>query len=58
MNIQDNGKGFDTKIIESAKTIGLNSVKSRITALNGIVDINSEIDKGTEISVEFNFPGS
>jgi two-component system, NarL family, sensor kinase len=55
LNVQDNGKGFDTELMNKSKTVGLNSVKSRVAAHNGIVDIVSQPDTGTEISVEFRF---
>jgi signal transduction histidine kinase len=53
VSVQDNGKGFDPKIIDTNKSVGLSSIKSRVFTHNGIIDINTEIGKGTEIQVEF-----
>jgi signal transduction histidine kinase len=54
LTVQDNGKGFEYTQTDENKTVGLNSIKSRVKALNGILDINSTIGRGTEIEVEFN----
>lgn len=53
--VQDNGKGFDTNAVKQGNGIGLSSVKTRIDALNGRIDIHSEIGKGSEFTIEFNF---
>jgi two-component system, NarL family, sensor kinase len=53
ISVQDNGKGFDPNIIDSKKSTGLSNIKSRVAAHNGIIDINTETGKGTEIQVEF-----
>lgn len=53
LTVQDNGKGFDLKILRSSKGAGIANIKSRVESLNGVFDIYSEPDKGTEASVEF-----
>lgn len=53
LTVEDNGKGFDIGKISEFKGLGLNSLKSRVNALNGIIDIMSGPGKGTEIKVEF-----
>jgi two-component system NarL family sensor kinase len=53
ISVQDNGKGFDLKKLETNKGVGLSSIKSRVAAHNGTIDINIEPGKGTEIQVEF-----
>jgi two-component system NarL family sensor kinase len=53
LTVQDNGKGFDIKNIDINKGVGIGSIKSRVAALNGSIDINSALGKGTEIEVEF-----
>jgi len=53
--VQDNGKGFNTNAVKQGNGIGLSSVKTRIDALNGRIDIHSEIGKGSEFTIEFNF---
>ncbi len=55
VKIQDNGLGFDTSILkpQSRKidSFGLFSIKERTEYLGGIVDIQSEINKGTTVSL-------
>jgi signal transduction histidine kinase len=51
---QDNGKGFDLQKATAGKGIGLNSIKSRVESMKGMIDIYSEPDSGTEINIEFN----
>ena len=50
--IQDNGKGFDKSKIDLFEGHGLKNIKSRVESLGGHFDIDSEINKGTEITVE------
>lgn len=51
LTIKDNGKGFDTGIIGSKKTMGLMGMKERAMLMNGTYSIHSFPEKGTEISV-------
>jgi two-component system sensor histidine kinase UhpB len=50
LRIFDNGKGFNPKTIK--KGIGLSNIKKRAEALNGRFILNSEPDKGCEITIE------
>jgi len=52
--VEDNGKGFDTMLLENNKGAGWTNVRSRADYLKGQLDIHSEIDKGTSVSIEFN----
>jgi signal transduction histidine kinase len=52
--VEDNGKGFDTSILETNKGAGWTSIKSRVDYLRGRIDIHSEINKGTSVTMEFN----
>lgn len=52
LTAQDNGTGFDPAVLTSTTGIGLNSIKSRVGALNGRLDLYTESGKGTEISIE------
>ncbi|MBP9689057.1 MAG: tetratricopeptide repeat protein [Bacteroidia bacterium] len=45
--IEDNGVGFDTKNINQFEGIGLKNMISRVEFLNGTVDFDSTIGKGT-----------
>jgi two-component system NarL family sensor kinase len=51
LTIEDNGKGFDTADPGIHDGIGLNNLKSRINFLNGNVELDSEVGKGTLVSV-------
>ena len=49
LSISDDGKGFDMQ--KSKKGIGLKNIKSRINELEGKVNFESEINKGTTITI-------
>lgn len=53
ITVQDDGKGFDLKQIDESRSVGLSSIKSRVAALSGIIDIYTAPNKGTEIEIEF-----
>lgn len=50
---EDNGVGFDTKSTQNQKGLGMKNIDSRISFLNGTINIDAEIDKG--IAVIFTF---
>ena len=52
IHIKDDGKGFDTGLIRSSDGIGWRNIQSRVEILNGALDIQSEIGKGSEISLK------
>jgi signal transduction histidine kinase len=52
--VQDNGKGFDTKLIENNNNGGIKNIQNRVASFNGILNLSSTPGSGTEISVEFN----
>jgi two-component system, NarL family, sensor kinase len=52
--VEDNGKGFDTALLENSKGAGWTNIRSRVDYLKGQLDIHSDIGKGTSISIEFN----
>ena len=51
---EDNGKGFDTSVLEENKGAGWTNIRSRVEYLQGQLDINSEVGKGTSITIEIN----
>ncbi|WP_184546197.1 tetratricopeptide repeat-containing sensor histidine kinase [Mucilaginibacter sp. FT3.2] len=51
LTIEDNGKGFDTSHPEMYSGMGLNNLRSRINFLKGKVELDSEVGKGTLVSV-------
>ena len=52
--VEDNGKGFDTAILEKNKGAGWMNIRSRVDYLKGQLDIHSEAGKGTLVNIEFN----
>jgi signal transduction histidine kinase len=52
LTVQDNGRGFDQQTIREGS--GMGSVRDRVGALGGKIDINSVPDHGTETNIEFN----
>lgn len=50
LNVQDDGKGFDTAA-ETSGT-GLNNIRTRVAAVNGTMNIHSSPGEGTEVDVE------
>jgi two-component system, NarL family, sensor kinase len=53
VNVEDDGKGFDTSTLKKAEGIGWKNIQSRIDFLNGKLDIQSSIGKGTNVNMEF-----
>ena len=52
MILEDNGVGFDTKKIEQFTGIGLKNIITRISYINGTVDFDSTIGRGTTVIIE------
>jgi signal transduction histidine kinase len=52
--VEDNGKGFDTAILEKNKGAGWINIRSRVDYLKSQLDIHSEAGKGTLVNIEFN----
>ncbi|WP_177181214.1 tetratricopeptide repeat-containing sensor histidine kinase [Parapedobacter koreensis] len=51
LTVEDDGKGFDTLNLKS-KGIGLKSIENRVALLNGRMEIDSQLRRGTTISIE------
>ncbi len=57
MEISDNGKGFELAKIEHPNSgIGLNNMKKRIKLLNGNMNIESGVGRGTSINFSIPYP--
>ena len=56
--VEDNGKGFDTAMLEKSKGAGWANIRSRVEYLKGQLDIHSEPGKGTLVNMEFNLAAS
>lgn len=52
MMIEDNGKGFDVSIANSASGIGLKNMQSRVAFLNGTIEFDSTPNRGTTVVVD------
>lgn len=50
LNIEDDGFGFDVNKAKSG--IGLKNMNSRVAEINGTININSEKNEGTAVSIE------
>jgi signal transduction histidine kinase len=50
--VEDNGKGFDINQLEEKSGIGLKNITSRVEYLNGTVDFDSTIGKGTTVMID------
>jgi len=52
--VEDNGKGFDTAILENSKGAGWANIRSRVEYLKGQLDVHSDPGKGTLVNIELN----
>lgn len=52
ITVEDDGKGFDTRILKGSKGIGWTNIQSRVDYLKGKLDIQSEPGKGTSVHIE------
>ncbi len=52
VTVEDDGKGFDTAILNQAKGIGWTNIQNRVDFLKGKLDVNSEAGKGTSVLIE------
>lgn len=50
---KDNGAGFDTTNHENHKGLGMKNIDSRISFLNGTIQIDSELDQGIVVTFTF-----
>lgn len=52
LTVEDDGKGFDTRVLEQAGGIGWQNIKSRVAFLKGTMNVQSE-GSGTSVLIEF-----
>jgi two-component system, NarL family, sensor histidine kinase DegS len=50
VNVDDNGKGFDTELLKQGNSLGLNLIRDRVEMLGGAFEIDSMIGKGTRVT--------
>ncbi len=54
ITVEDNGKGFDTSILQESEGIGWANIRNRLDFIKGKVDIQSAFQKGTAVNIEIN----
>jgi signal transduction histidine kinase len=54
VTVEDDGKGFDTSILNRSKGIGWSNIQNRVEFLKGTLDVQSENEKGTSVYIEVN----
>jgi two-component system, NarL family, sensor kinase len=54
LTVEDDGKGFDTSILQRSGGIGWTNIQHRIEFLKGKLDVHSQAGKGTSVLVELN----
>ncbi|MGF2410801.1 tetratricopeptide repeat-containing sensor histidine kinase [Ferruginibacter sp.] len=54
VTVEDDGKGFDTVILQGVKGIGWANIQSRVDFLKGTLDVQSGTGKGTSVHIELN----
>ncbi|CAI9687692.1 sensor histidine kinase [Elizabethkingia anophelis] len=52
LTVEDNGKGFDQKVLNVKKTAGFHNIESRVQFLKGTMSIISELNIGTSIELQ------
>jgi len=54
ITVEDDGKGFDTALLQQAKGIGWSNIQNRVEFLKGNLDVQSGSEKGTSVHIEIN----
>jgi len=54
VTVEDDGKGFDTAILNPSKGMGWSNIQNRVEFLKGTLDVQSEKGKGTSVHIELN----
>lgn len=54
VTVEDDGKGFDTALLQQGKGIGWSNIHNRVEFLKGNLDVQSGNDKGTSVHIEIN----
>ena len=56
INVEDNGKGFDSSKTYSSDGFGLTQIKARVKNLKGKITINSKMNAGTLVYIKLHIP--
>jgi signal transduction histidine kinase len=54
VNVDDNGIGFDKKMLQSSPGMGWKNILTRVEYLKGKIDVKAEPGKGTAVNIELN----
>jgi two-component system NarL family sensor kinase len=54
LSVHDNGIGFDPAKLNEDNSSGFRNIRSRVDSLGGVLSIDSEPGKGSEITIEIN----
>ena len=54
VTVEDDGKGFDTAVLQNVRGIGWTNIQSRVDFLKGKLDVQSATGRGTSVHIEFN----
>jgi two-component system, NarL family, sensor kinase len=54
VTVEDDGKGFDTAIINNPVGMGWSNITNRVEFLKGKLDVDSQNGKGTSVHIEIN----
>lgn len=52
ITVEDDGKGFNTSILNAARGIGWSNIQNRVELLKGKLDVNSTPGNGTSVHIE------
>jgi two-component system, NarL family, sensor kinase len=52
ITVEDNGRGFDKKVLENSGGIGYTSLQNRVTYLKGTIDLRTAPGMGTSVHIE------
>jgi PAS domain S-box-containing protein len=52
LTVVDNGRGFITNKVSEAKALGLVGMRERATLVGGVLDVHSDVGKGTRVNLE------
>lgn len=52
ITVEDDGKGFDSSLLNLSRGIGWSNIQNRVEFLKGKLDVNSQAGKGTSVLIE------
>jgi len=52
VTVEDDGKGFNTAVLNQVRGIGWDNIKNRVEFLKGTLDVDSQPGKGTSVHIE------